>query len=97
MRGQLTKQVQKIARKHIGRKISQTELRLIPYIQYLMTNEQKLDPAKINEEERKIFMQWKEDGYCEGGMTGLSITKKFWNFMCEVLYQSYVLQEGDKI
>lgn len=97
MRGVLTKEVQKIANKYIGREISKDELRLLPYIQYIMMNEQKLDLIKINPKERQIFMQWKKDGYCEGGITGLSITKEFWDFMCEVLFQSYVKQEGEEI
>jgi len=97
MRGVLTKQVQEIAKKHIGRDITQLELRLLPYVQFLMMNEQKLDPQKINGEERQIWIAWKKAGYCEGGMTGMAVTKKFWDFMCEVLFQSYVMQEGEKI
>lgn len=89
-RGGLTKEVQRIAKEHIGREITQTELRLIPYIQCIMVNEQKLDPSKINSEERQIFMQWKKEGHCDGGMSGLLITKEFWDFMCEVLFEAYV-------
>ncbi len=90
MRGKLTKECQEIAKKHIGREITITELRLIPYIQYIMVNEQKIDPRKINTEEREIFMAWKKDGFAEGGMTGLYVTKKFWDFMCEIIFESYV-------
>ena len=90
MRGMLTKEINKIAVKMIGRKINQKELRLIPYIQYIMMNNQKLEINKINSEERDILKKWKEENFIEGGASGLSITKDFWNFMCEILFESYV-------
>jgi len=89
-RGELTEEVNKIAEKHLGRKIDRTELRLIPYIQYIMVNEQKIGPNKINSEERKIYQNWKKEGHVEGGMCGLSVTKEFWDFMCDILFESYV-------
>ena len=46
-RGVLTEKVQEIAKKMIGREISRTELRLIPHIQYLMVNEQKINISII--------------------------------------------------
>lgn len=52
MRGVITKEIQKIAKKHIGRKITTEELRLIPYIQYVMVNEQRIDISRINEDEK---------------------------------------------
>lgn len=90
MRGALTKEVQKIAKKHIGREITLRELRLMPYVQYVMLNEQKLEPIKISPEEREVLKKWKEEKHIEGGATGLSITKEFWDFMCEILFESYV-------
>lgn len=89
-RGMLTEEVNKIAEDYIGRKIDQTELRLIPYIQYVMCNEQRLDPRKISPEERKILKKWREEGHIEGGASGLSITKVFWDFMCDILFEAYV-------
>ena len=97
MRGELTKEVQEIAKKRIGREISLRELRLIPYIQYVMVNEQKLDMEKINQEEREILSIWKNENYIEGGASGLLINKEFWDFICEVLFQSYVKSEGGEI
>ncbi len=92
MRGELTKEVNKIAKKMIDRKITLRELRLIPYIQYVMLNEMRLDIRKINEEEREVLKKWREEGFIEGGASGLSITKEFWDFMCEILFQAYVIQ-----
>lgn len=95
MRGILTKEINEIALKIIGREIDQLELRLMPYIQYVMMNEQKLDPRKINGEERKVLKKWKDEGFMEGGMTGLAITKDFWNFMNEILFEGYVKGGSD--
>ena len=96
-RGTLTKEVQEIAKKHIGREIDTTELRLIPYIQYVMVNEQRIDISKVNQDDRAILRKWKDAGLIEGGASELSIVEDFWNFMCEILWQSYVKQEGETI
>jgi hypothetical protein len=92
MRGILSVAVQEIAKKKLNREITLSELRLLPYIQYVMMNEQKLEICKINQEERNILKIWKEEGHIEGGATGLSITKYFWDFLCEVLFIAYVEQ-----
>lgn len=89
-RGQLTTKATEIAIKMISRKITRTELRLLPYLQYVMMNNQKLEINKINQEEREILQQLKKEGYIEGGASGLRITKDFWNFMCEILFETYV-------
>jgi len=93
-RGQLSKKIQEIANKRLGRDISKTELRLIPYIQYVMVNSQKIEPRHINGEERKTLQTWREAGYIEGGASGLGLTKDFWDFMCEVLWEGYVIFES---
>lgn len=91
MRGALTNKIQKIAKKHLKRKITTTELRLLPYIQYVMMNEQRLDIARINQEERKILSLWKKEDLIEGGAGGFSITKEFWEFMNDILWEDYVV------
>jgi len=89
-RGQLNEKVQEVARKFLGISLTLTELRLIPYLQYVMINEQKLDPRKINSDERTILAKWKARGFLEGGASGMTITEDFWNFMCEILLYGYV-------
>ena len=54
-RGMLTTDVNEIAKLMIGRDITRTELRLIPYIQQVMCNERKLKIEHINAEEREIL------------------------------------------
>lgn len=92
-RGQLTEEVQEIARKFLGREMPQLELRLIPYVQYRLVNDQRLDPKKVSTEERKVLSQWRKAGYLEGGASEMEVTKEFWDFMCEVLWLTYVVYE----
>ena len=73
-----------------GRAVTRTELRLIPYVQYVMVNDQKISPNHVNQEERDILSLWREAGHIEGGASGLAVTGEFWNFMCEVLFEGYV-------
>jgi len=89
-RGALTDKIQEIAVKHTGSKITQEELRLLPYVQYVMMNGQKLDIAKISSSERDILKKWKDAEYIEGGASGLAITREFWDFMCDILFEAYV-------
>ncbi len=90
MRGELTKEANEIAKKHIGREITTKELRLYPYLQYVMMNEQKLDLNKIGNGESKILQQLKKEGHIQGGVTGLFMTKKFWDYLHEILFETYV-------
>jgi len=96
-RGMLTTDVQKTANIMIKRGITLRELRLIPYIQYVMCNDRKLKIELINQEERKILKQWREQGHIEGGASGLAVTKHFWDFMCEVLFIAYVGYDNPEI
>lgn len=59
-RGQLTDRIKEKSLELLGYEITQKELRLIPYLQYQMVNEQKIDPRKIDEEEREILSKWRE-------------------------------------
>lgn len=88
-RGVLTPRVQIIAKAALGRKITLRELRLIPYVQYVMVNERRLNPNHVNQEERDILAEWKKSGWIEGGAGGLSMTKQFWDSMCEILWAAY--------
>ena len=89
-RGMLTDRVKKKAKELLGYEITQKELRLMPYIQYTMMNEQKIDIRRVNGEEREILSRWRKKGYIEGGASGLSITKQFWDAINEILFLGYV-------
>jgi len=89
-RGQLTDRIKQKSKQLLGYEIDVLELRLMPYIQYVMVNEQKIKIEHINFEGRKILSKWREAGHIEGGASGLRITKDFWNIICEIVFLGYV-------
>lgn len=95
-RGELTETVKNKIETFMGRKTSVRELRLIPYLHYQMVNDQRINPNQINTEEREILSLWRKAGHIEGGASGLSITKEFWDFMNEILFLAYVAYERDE-
>ena len=90
MRGMLTKSVQAEAVNYFGRAISQRELRLMPYIQFVMMNNQRIEPNKVNQDERDILSLWRAEGHIEGGAGGLAITKDFWDAINQLMWLAYV-------
>ena len=93
-RGLLTKAVQHAALAQLGREITRTELRLMPYIQFTMVNNQRIDPNKVNHDERGVLQMWRDEEYIEGGAGGLAITKEFWDAINEILWVAYVVRES---
>jgi hypothetical protein len=94
-RGQMTEYIALRSKELLGYEITVRELRLMPYIMYVLMNEQKLDPNKITAEEREIFIKWKKAGHLAGGMTGLSVTREFWDIMCSIVFLGYVAYRED--
>ena len=69
-----------------------TELRLIPYLQYLILNQMPVDPSKISSQERFILRKWKEQGKIDHSVVyPCRCTRSFWDWMNGVLWESYVL------
>ena len=60
------------------------------YVQYVMVNEQKINPNMCNRDDRKILQKWRKKNFIDGGILELSITKEFWDAMCEILFLGYV-------
>jgi hypothetical protein len=89
-RGQLTDRIIEKSNELLGYEITQQELRLLPYLQYLMVNEQRIDPNRINDDERKILSKWRKAGHIEGGASGLGMTKEFWDIINELIFLGYV-------
>jgi hypothetical protein len=89
-RGALTPEIRARSKELLGYEIDKTELRLMPYIQFTMMNEQRLDPRKISGEERDVLQRWREAGHIEGGASGLAITREFWDIINDLLFMGYV-------
>lgn len=89
-RGQLTQRIEKKSKELLGYEINQIELRFMVYVQCVMVNGQKIDPQVINNDERNLLQKWREANYIEGGASGLSITKAFWDAICEIVFLGYV-------
>jgi hypothetical protein len=94
-RGQLSTVIQEKAKAFWGREITQTELRLYPYIYTCAINERKIDPAKINVEERQIMTMWREAGHFKGGMADMNMTKEFFDFINDMLWMGYFTYDND--
>ena len=71
--------------------ITLKELRLIPYFQYLLINHMSVDPSKIDAEEREILKKWRDAGKITFSCSEtVTTTREFWDFMNDVLWDSYV-------
>ena len=71
--------------------ITLKQLRLLPYFQYLLMNESRLDAIKIDAEERAILQQWRDEGKITFSISEpCTCTKEFWDWMNEILWESYV-------
>ena len=94
-RGEMTQEVQEAAIKHLKLEVhkdafSTTELRLIPYVQYVLMNERVIVSNRVNQEEIDIIEKWKKKGWImEGENEKISVTKEFWDAMSEILWIAY--------
>ncbi len=91
MRGGLTEKIQELAKDFLGREITTIELRLYPYLDYLMKNEQRIDPNRVNREDRDVLQKLRVAEHIEGGASGLSMTKEFYDYINQVLWFGYVV------
>lgn len=84
-RGQLTEEITS----KYG--ISIMELRLMPYLQYLLVNHEPVNPAKMRNGEREILQRWRDEGKITFSCTeSCTITKEFWNTISDIIFMSYV-------
>lgn len=69
--------------------LTQAEVRLMPYLQYCLMNDRRLDLRRVSKDELKILDKWAEEGKISYGLLYLVCTKEFWDFMAEILWLSY--------
>lgn len=93
-RGQMTQAINDKAFELLGTYITQVELRLMPYVQYCVMNDQNIEPRRINQIEREVLSTWRERKWIEGGASDLAISKEFYDAMCQILWLGYVDYES---
>ena len=97
MRGVLTESIKRMAFNYFAKDISEVELRLMAYIQFILMNEKVVDNNKVNMEELDIIEGWLSKGYLiKDEDSKLSCRVDFWDIMCRILYVSYVNFDGVK-
>lgn len=96
-RGQMTQAINDKAFELLGTYITQGELRLMPYVQYCVLNDQNIDPKRINQTEREMLSKWRERGWIEGGAADLAISKAFYDAICQLLWLGYVDYEAQVV
>lgn len=74
----------------LGYEITVKELRLIPYLHYIVINEQIIDTRKINNEEMELIRAFENKGYCDFSINRFTVTKQFYDAMSEIIYLAYV-------
>ena len=107
-RGNLNTKIIEMSKKFMGRIITMDELRLLPYIDYILKNEGNINRERINKIEYEILISFSEkqyitlsddldeDGYKNKYFKITCKSKEFYMFMQEVLYESYVIKESEK-
>lgn len=96
-KGQLNEKIQELAKAFLGREITTTELRLYPYLDFVMKNSQKIDQQKLNEADAEILQDLQLHNHIGIDWTKLTMTKKFYDYMNQVLWYGYVVRgEGEK-
>lgn len=108
-RGELTKAVIEAAQSYGLETLTREELRLIPYLQYCLTNDMRIDLQRINRQEVGILAAWQQDGHVVAGLSPggrvlmssdapkLAVTQNFWNMMSHVLWLAYVNYEAQEV
>ena len=95
-RGQLTERIKARSKELLGYEVDTDELRLMPYIQYVMVNEQRTGRGFLSPQENEILSKWKDKGYTEREGRRLKVTKAFWDIISELIFLGYVdLSEGE--
>ena len=91
IRGELTQRVIDKAKDMLGIKLTVTELRLMPYIQYVMMNDRCIYADKVNEMELAIIAEWQGRGWISGDIyNDMHISKEFWFAIADILYLAYI-------
>lgn len=90
MRGVLTEEIQSKAKAFLNREISVKELRLYPYIDFLVKNDFRGYTSKLDWEEREILENLSEEGHLIYSEEKIVLARDFYDFIEDILAESYV-------
>lgn len=88
-RGQLTEEVKAKSKELLGYEINKVQLRLMPYLQWVVINNKIIEGQKVNNHEWNILEKWKTEGLIIDITSRLKLSKRFWDAMSEILWMSY--------
>lgn len=88
-RGQLTPYIKALSEECFGYEITVAELRLLPYIQHCLMNDENIDPIRVNSKDREILMKWQKEGRLSSPSADLTITSDFYDVICRILKVAY--------
>ena len=94
-RGMLCESVINKSKEFLGREISQKELRLYPYLDYVWKNGGVIDYSKVSYEEEDIISEMVNKGYMrieegERRKNKLYPTREFYDYVQDILADTYV-------
>lgn len=93
-RGSLSEATRDSAGAVLGRKLTEGELRLMPYLIHCAMDQQPVERAKVTPDEKEILKDWTERGVCRCYPFNVPVaaTKEFWRFMVDAAFEGYVLE-----
>ena len=90
-RGEVTKRIRARSIELLGYPITKPELRLMPYLMYVMVNSHVIDDRKLNDEDHDVLDKWRAAGHVISTTSKrIKITQEFWCFICEFIWLGYV-------
>lgn len=88
----LTQAAKDKAKAFLGEEITQTELRLYPYLDYCWKNGGYVDRGKLSGDEQDIIDRREEQGHLERVWGGYNLpTRAFYDFVQDILAECYVV------
>lgn len=94
-RGQTNDKVDQLSLNYLKRTISTRELRLYAYVDYISKNTGEIERSCVNNEELAILEILEKEKQIKKIGLKILISKKFYIFMQEVLYETYVIYGKD--
>lgn len=94
-RGKITDEIKAKAKELLGiEDLSTQELRLMPYVQFVMMNEQHTNRTKLSDGDAEILGRWQVKGWiCGPHHIDMGMSKEFWLAINELIWMAYVEHE----